>query len=84
MAVWLGIPLQVLPLRVVVVEGDANPIQFSPHAATFAVDVVGVDDQREIGWNAHHACNFKCRPYFGKVADGAVDARTRKRDCSCL
>jgi hypothetical protein len=46
-------------IKVVRLERDANPIQFSPDDATFAVEVVGLDDQREIGRDAHHACNLK-------------------------
>src|SRR5260370_19151765 len=82
-AVWPGF-LFTLQLNVVWVEGDAHPIHFSPHDTTIAVDVAGLDHQRELSWNAHHAYDLKCGPRFGKVADSAVDARTSEHDCSCL
>src|SRR5258708_8244562 len=82
-AVWPGF-LFTLQLSVVWVEGDADPIHFSPHDATIAVDVVGSDHQRELSWNAHHAHDLKSGPRFGKVPDSAVNARTSEHDSSSL
>ncbi len=74
--------MRVLRVAKAVLQGD--PIHFSPRDATSAVKVVGLDDQREIGRDADHACDLQCGPRFGKVAHSAIDDRSAKRDCSCF